>query len=145
MQIFLVLETPLAVFLSKVIQHDLTKSCKKVPSIHRKLTVIRKQLLLASISAFLITSTIIVSRYGLDDVFTKGTTAEMNFLFLLPFITSLSISPVTFPFILILLEIIGTSRVLATVHPFCKASRKNDLRHDNSFAHRGHYVYHYLI
>lgn len=117
-QIFVLLDTPLDSFLRKDdgadIDADEGQRRDSTPQIVSRGQAIRGLLLPLSIVAFAITTFILLVRPGGPAYFFSQ---YSTYHWTLPLLASLSVLPVTTPLLLFWVECIGTSRILATVHP----------------------------
>eukprot|EP00536_Pseudo-nitzschia_multiseries_P013726 jgi/Psemu1/327288/estExt_fgenesh1_pg.C_6050003 len=112
-RIFEVLETPLESFLREP-QHE-----SKKPQFFRQLDAVRGALSLVAIALFVFTTVVLLGRYP---------QFSSNLLYLLPspFLAAIGIFPVVGPGYLILIEALGTARILASYHPVASRTRMDD-------------------
>lgn len=119
MQLFHVLETPLSYCLNDVCSsvgdgdddEGRERSNSARPLVHRQLDEVRKSLQMASVSIFIVTLIITASRFGFETLFS----IEGTILLQTPFLAALGGLPVLAPLYIFLLEIFGTSRILAAI------------------------------
>jgi hypothetical protein len=125
MQIYVVRETPIASFL----QRSATTNTK--PSlVARQIGRIRESLFLLALILVILTAVITLARtYG-----NKGDTKEhATVLMHLPILAGLGILPVAGPWLLFCFEVLGTARILTTIHPFASSTyAMHDKRHGSS-------------
>ena len=136
-RVFQVLETPIAHFLRKKAGEcgvgiarfhiDITATVciviltqfhqntstvlKKSPQKLRKVEEVRANLYFFAVISLILSYVIIFVRYSRQDI-------DFSLVLNLPLLAALGSLPIATPLILILLEIIGTSRILVTVHPY---------------------------
>ncbi|KAL7537913.1 hypothetical protein ACHAXR_009079 [Thalassiosira sp. AJA248-18] len=113
-QIFVLLETPLDSFLRK---EDAKKQYVS-PQVLRQGEAIRIALLQFAVVAFLITLFILLVRPGKANTFFQSPTWS------LPLLSALGVLPVMTPLFLFWVECIGTSRILAAVHPLASNQKQ---------------------
>jgi len=102
-RVYQVVETPLETFLQK------KAVPAKTPQIHRKFAEVRVALYFFSVGMLVMSFAIVFVRNSIQDVDSK--------VFLhVPILITLSSLPISTPFIAILGEIIGTARIILTVH-----------------------------
>lgn len=87
--------------------------------ISRQVNDIRACLSLLSIPIFIVASLAVFAR-------PKGTFADITLVSPLPILAALGILPVVGPFFIFTLEVIGTARILATVHPHASPTGGHD-------------------
>jgi hypothetical protein len=143
MRVFIVLETPIDQFIhrpagtptgfSVLVYKSLQPAdplfyfmfvARSRPSIIlRKVTEIRKALTVAAVAMFAVTALVIFVRPG-------ATKEDLSIILPLPLLAALGVLPVVGPAYILFLEMVGTARILAAVHPHAIASSgaKNDLR-----------------
>mmetsp|Transcript_20940 Transcript_20940/g.23211 ORF Transcript_20940/g.23211 Transcript_20940/m.23211 type:complete len:1321 (-) Transcript_20940:439-4401(-) len=109
-RIFEVLETPLEAFLREP-KHE-----SKKPQLFRQLDVVRDVLSLVTISFFLLTTTVLLGRY-------EQFSSNIYYLLPSPFLAAIGTSPFIGPGCLIIIEALGTARVLASYHPVASQVR----------------------
>lgn len=112
MQIFVVKEAPIEKFLRRpAAQH-------RSPQVHRQLYDIRQVMYVFSIAVFLLSMVCIFVRPGIFST-------DLSVIIHAPFLAAMGSLPIISPMFLMLLEVLGTARILTTAHPF--ATRKGDV------------------
>ena len=118
-QIFVLLETPLISFLRKDgCSSSSTKKTGALPQVLRQGRAMRLILLQLSVLVLIITLFILLVRPGGVHSISK------SIIWSLPLLAALGILPVTTPVFLFWVECIGTSRILATVHPLSSSNQQ---------------------
>jgi len=116
LQIFVLLETPLDSFLRK----ECVKKDDNTPQILRQGEAIRVMLCRFAVVVFCITLFILLVRpKGAEHFFQQSTT------YTLPLLAALGVLPVVTPLFLFWVECIGTSRILASVHPLTADQKRH--------------------
>jgi len=115
-RIFVLLETPLDSFLRK---EDSTEKHNSTPQVLRQGEAVRKTLLPCAIIVFVGTLFVLLVRPGMAQSFFRTPNAYWT----LPLLASLGILPVMSPLLLFWIECMGTSRILATVHPLASIQK----------------------
>lgn len=112
-----VLETPLDEFLRRPPMQS------KSSQVWRKLQAVRGVFLLLSAAFLCLTAGILFIRPDLPS-------SDLSLILSLPFLAALGVSPVVGPVFVFVLEVIGTARILTTVHPFANpGAREEDANH----------------
>ena len=109
-RIFEVVETPLEAFLREP-QHE-----SKKPQLYRQLNAVRDVLSLVAISSFLLTTAVLLGRY-------QQFSSNIYYLLPSPILAAIGTSPFIGPGCLIIIEALGTARVLASYHPVASRVR----------------------
>ena len=118
-QIFVLLETPLISFLRKDgCSSSSTKKTGALPQVLRQGRAMRLILLQLSVLVLIITLFILLVRPGGVHSISK------SIIWSLPLLAALGILPVTTPVFLFWVECIGTSRILAMVHPLSSSNQQ---------------------
>ena len=103
-RIFEVLESPLEKFLREP-QHE-----SKTPQLIRQLSSVRDVLSVVSISVLFVTAAVLLGRY-------ESFSSNISVLLPSPFLAMIGTSPFIGPGCLIVIEALGTARILASCHP----------------------------
>jgi hypothetical protein len=119
MRIFVVTETPLDVFLQEP-QHE-----SRSPQLFRQLESIRGVLFLTGVVLFMLSLTILLGRYN-------RLSEDTYYLLPAPFLAALGVFPIVGPGCLILIESLGSARILASYHPVASRVHKNAAVPENS-------------
>eukprot|EP00557_Chaetoceros_sp_GSL56_P002710 CAMPEP_0176498374 /NCGR_PEP_ID=MMETSP0200_2-20121128/12282_1 /TAXON_ID=947934 /ORGANISM="Chaetoceros sp., Strain GSL56" /LENGTH=1374 /DNA_ID=CAMNT_0017896567 /DNA_START=206 /DNA_END=4326 /DNA_ORIENTATION=+ len=90
---------------------------KTLPLIQRKLSALRKSLFGFCVIILVLSYIVIFIRHGIDSL-------NISTIIHLPLVAVLGSLPVMGPFIVIVLEIIGTSQILVVVHPYSSNVKK---------------------
>jgi hypothetical protein len=106
MKIFVVEEAPIASFLRR------PPPKYRSPQVHRQLDDIRKIMYFFSVGSFLLCLLLIFVR---PDI----TSTDLSVLLQSPFLAAMGGLPIISPIFLMLLEVLGTARILVTVHRCC--------------------------
>ena len=109
-RIFEVLETPLEKFVRK------PQLASKKPLLLRQLDAVRGSLSLMVIAVFVLTAAILFGRY-------QRFSSNIFYLLPSPFLVAIGVFPVVGPGCLILIEALGTARILASYHPVASRVR----------------------
>ena len=117
-RIFVLLETPIDLFLRREEEQTVQRNNRRPPAILRQGKTIRINFLIIAVIAFCLTILFLLVRPGMAQSFFQSYTC------FLPIYAALSVLPITTPVFLYLLECIGTSRILATAHPLATSHRK---------------------
>jgi len=115
MKIYVVEKSSLEQFLAR------TGAKHKSPQIHRQLKELRYFLHALSLGTLIVTLTLIFLRHGIAS-------ADLSLLLPLPLMGSLALLPTTSPLCIFLLEVIGTSRILVTAHPYASTRNSQETR-----------------
>jgi len=113
-RIFVLLETPLDSFLRK----EDGERRGSTPQALRRGEAVRRTLLPLSVAVFAATLFVLLVRPGGAGNFFRTTA------WTLPLLASLGVLPVTSPLLLFWIECVGTSRILATVHPLASNQKQ---------------------
>lgn len=105
MQIFVVEKAPIERFLRRPPSHH------RSPQAHRQLHDIRKVMYLFSMAVFVLSIACISVRPGIWS-------SDLSVVLHAPLLAAMGSLPIISPVFLMLLEVLGTARILATVHPF---------------------------
>lgn len=105
MQIFVVEKAPIERFLRRPPAHH------RSPQVHRQLHDIRKVMYLFSIVVFVMSIACISVRPGIWS-------SDLSVILHAPLLAAMGSLPIISPVFLMFVEILGTARILATVHPF---------------------------
>ncbi|KAI2508044.1 hypothetical protein MHU86_6336 [Fragilaria crotonensis] len=105
MQIFVVEKAPIERFLRRPPSHH------RSPQAHRQLHDIRKVNYFFSIAVFVLSIACISVRPGIWS-------SDLSVILHAPLLAAMGCLPIISPVFLMLLEVLGTARILATVHPF---------------------------
>lgn len=129
MQIYVVRETPIQSFL----QRSATTNTK--PSlVARQIGRIRESLFLLAVLLVILTAVITFARTS-----GNGGAKDVTVLMHLPILAGLGILPVAGPWLLFCFEVLGTARILTTIHPFASSSANDDKRHGSSDQDSSHW------
>jgi hypothetical protein len=123
MQIFRVLKAPLA----KFIRPSYGKS--RPSQIVRQLKAIRKCLAVAAPVLLILTAGIVFSRPGI-------VSGNLSLILPLPLLASVGVLPVVGPAFMFFLEVLGTARILRTIHPFSSTSLDEKFQAESFFRSR---------
>jgi hypothetical protein len=105
MQIYVVLTAPIEAFLRRPCPRH------RSPQVHRQLQDMRKMLYLFSALMFVLSAAIISIRQTI-------TPTDFSLIIHVPLLAAIGTLPIVTPIFLILLEVLGTARILVSVHPY---------------------------
>ena len=132
-QIFVLLETPLISFLRKDgCSSSSTKKTGALPQVLRQGRAMRLILLQLSVLVLIITLFILLVRPGGVQSISK------SIIWSLPLLAALGMLPVTTPVFLFWVECIGTSRILAMVHPLSSSNQQQQQQQLTAAADQEH-------
>jgi hypothetical protein len=112
-RVFEIMETPLVAFLRE------PEHASKVPQILRQLDAVRGLLCLTGAAVFFLTLSVLLGRYS-------QFSSDLMHLLPAPFLAALGCLPLVGPSCLILVESLGSARILASYHPVASRTRKDD-------------------
>jgi hypothetical protein len=124
------LETPLNEFLRRP-----AVLCKSSQA-WRKLQSIRGVFFVLAAVLLVVTAAILLVRPGVGE-------SDLSLILSLPFLAALGVSPVVGPVFVFLIEVVGTARILATVHPF--ANPESEQEDENRRFPKSRLLFRYLV
>jgi hypothetical protein len=119
MQIFQVLDTPLDEFIKR------PAAPSKPSQAWRQMNSVRKALFLLAPIFFLATAVILLIRPSITSSSGNSSSSgrsDLSMLIPLPFLAAIGLCPVVGPAFVFFLEVLGTARILTTVHPFASST-----------------------
>jgi magnesium-transporting ATPase (P-type) len=132
MQIFVIQEAPMAAFLQR---KRMTKST--APQVHRQLHDIRQVMYVLSLLTMIVSYMLIAARP------TTGKQDSWSVLFHAPLLAAMGGLPIISPIFLLLLEVVGTARILVAVHPFATTGSSATKANANAAAESQSISFHY--
>jgi hypothetical protein len=101
----------------------------KPPQIWRQMSAARSALLLAFPFFLIVTALVVFSRRG-------ASSGDLSLILPLPLLAALGVLPVASPSFIFFLEVLGTARILTTIHPFAKLSANGNNNNNNDVGSR---------